>query len=200
MNDISRRTLIERSAAMAAGLAATTLFPEHTSAAMHMPVHEDYTSAPRLRFGVIGINHSHIYGMVDATVRGGGELVRFYSMEPELAGEFARRYPDAKRAGDERAILDDPSISLVLSSITPDQRAPLGIRVMEHGKDYLSDKPGMTSLAQLADARRVQKATKRIYSIMYSERVENAATVHAGELVKQGAIGRVIQTIGLGPH
>ena len=35
---------------------------------------------------------------------------------------------------------------------------------------------------------------------MYSERFENRATVKAGELVKAGAIGQVIQTIGLGPH
>src|SRR5207302_9111030 len=48
--------------------------------------------------------------------------------------------------------------------------------------------------------RRVQKETGRIYSIMYSERFENKATVKAGNLVKAGAIGRVIQTIGLGPH
>jgi predicted dehydrogenase len=71
---------------------------------------------------------------------------------------------------------------------------------MQHGKDYMSDKPGITSLEQLAEVRRVQKQTKRIYSIMYSERFENKATVKAGELVKAGAIGKVIQTIGLGPH
>src|SRR5690554_8145524 len=35
---------------------------------------------------------------------------------------------------------------------------------------------------------------------MYSERLENRATVKAGELVKEGAIGKVIQTMGLGPH
>jgi predicted dehydrogenase len=46
----------------------------------------------------------------------------------------------------------------------------------------------------------VQGETKRIYSILYSERLENAATIRAGDLVKQGAIGRVVQTIGLGPH
>jgi predicted dehydrogenase len=101
---------------------------------------------------------------------------------------------------DEREILEDPSIQLVLSSIIPDERAPLGIRVMQHGKDYMSDKPGIITLAQLADVRRVQAATKRIYSIMYSERLENAATVRAGELVRAGAIGTVIQTVGLGPH
>jgi len=62
------------------------------------------------------------------------------------------------------------------------------------------DKPGATSLAQLAEARRVQASTKRIYSIVYSERFENGATVRAGELVQAGAIGKVIQTVGLGPH
>ena len=58
----------------------------------------------------------------------------------------------------------------------------------------------MTTLEQLAEARKVQAETKRIYSIMYSERFENRATVRAGELVKAGAIGKVVQTIGLGPH
>ena len=33
----------------------------------------------------------------------------------------------------------------------------------------MSDKPGMTSLAQLEEVRRVQAETKRIYSIYYSE-------------------------------
>src|SRR6185369_16844768 len=117
-----------------------------------------------------------------------------------LAAEFSKKYPQAKRLVDEKEILEDKSIHLVLSSIIPNERAPLGIRVMQHGKDYMSDKPGITSLEQLAEVRRIQKQTGRIYSIMYSERLENKATVKAGELVKAGAIGKVIQTIGLGPH
>jgi predicted dehydrogenase len=148
----------------------------------------------------VGINHSHIYGMVDAVVRGGGELASVYVKEPELLAEFTKRYPQAKVAREEREVLEDPSIALVLSSIVPVERAPLGIRVMRHGKDYMADKPGITTLEQLAEVKRVQAATKRIYTIVYSERFENAATVRAGELVKAGAIGQVIQTVGLGPH
>jgi predicted dehydrogenase len=154
----------------------------------------------RLRFGVVGTNHGHIYGMVDAVSRGGGQLVSFHAHEADLAAEFARRYPAARQVNDERAILEDRSIQLVLSSITPNERAPLGIRVMQHGKDYVVDKPGVTSLAQLAEVRQVQSATKRIYSIVYSERFENGATIRAGELVQAGAIGTVIQTAGFGPH
>lgn len=157
-------------------------------------------AAPRIRFAVVGIDHPHIYSQVMAVERGGGELVWVHSQEAGLLAEFTKRFPRAKVARGEAEVLEDPSIQLVLSSIVPDQRAPLGVRVMRHGKDYMSDKPGITSLDQLAEVRRVQAETKRIYSIMYSERLENRATVRAGELVAGGAIGRVVQTIGLGPH
>ena len=155
---------------------------------------------PRIRFSVIGINHSHINVQVNAVVRGGGELVALYAKEDDLAAGFMKTFPQVKRVPTEKEVLEDSSIQLVLSSAIPDQRAPIGIRVMQHGKDYMADKPGITTLEQLAEVRRVQAQTKRIYSIMYSERFENRATVKAGELVKAGAIGRVVQTIGLGPH
>jgi predicted dehydrogenase len=155
---------------------------------------------PRIRFGVIGINHAHIYSQVAATVGGGGELVAVFAKEADLLDAFTKRYPQAKVARSDREILEDPSIKLVLSASIPNERAPLGIEVMRHGKDFMVDKPGMTTLEQLDDVRRVQGETKRVYSVMYSERHENRATVLAGELVKKGAIGQVIQTIGLGPH
>jgi predicted dehydrogenase len=156
--------------------------------------------APRIRFAAIGLNHAHIYGQVEAVLRGGGELTSFFAKEPDLASAFSKRHPQAKLAGSEREILDDPSIKLVVSASIPNERAPLGIEVMRHGKDFMVDKPGMTTLEQLAEVRRVQKETRRMYSILYSERLENRASVKAGELVKAGAIGQVIQTIGLGPH
>ena len=158
------------------------------------------SKSPRLRFSVIGLNHGHIYGQVAAVLRGGGQLVSYYAKEPELAAAFSKQHPQAKAAGSAREILEDNSIQLVLSAAIPEERAPLGIEVMRHGKDYMVDKPGIITLEQLAEVRRVQKETQRIYSIMYSERFDNAATVKAGELVKAGAIGQVIQTVGLGPH
>ncbi len=154
----------------------------------------------RIKFAVININHSHIHSMTEAIKRGGGELVALYAKEPELVASYLKKFPEAKLAKSENEILEDPSIQLVLSSGIPDERAPLGIRVMQHGKDYLTDKPGIISLEQLAEVKRVQKQTKRIYSIMYSERFENKATLRASELVKAGAIGNVIQTVNLAPH
>ena len=156
--------------------------------------------AQRIRFAAIGMNHGHINGQTDAVIRGGGELVSFHAKEPELAAAYAKRYPQAKLARSEQEILEDPKIQLVVSASIANERAPLGVRVMRHGKDFMADKPGITTLEQLAEVRKVQAETKRIYSICYSERLENRATVKAGELVKAGAIGRVIQTVGLGPH
>jgi predicted dehydrogenase len=154
----------------------------------------------RIKFGVIGLNHGHIYGQTRAVIRGGGELVSFFAKEPDLAAAFQKEFPQARLARTESEILEDKALQLVVSASIPSERAPLGIRVMQHGKDFMVDKPGVTSLAQLAEVRRVRKQTKRIYSILYSERLENPATIRAAEMVRAGAIGKVVQTIGLGPH
>jgi predicted dehydrogenase len=153
-----------------------------------------------IKFAVCGISHDHIYGMIGAVQRGGGILVAAYGQEPDKLTVFTKRFPDVKMVKSEDEILNDESIQLVLSSTIPNQRAPLGVRVMEHGKDYLSDKPGVTTLEQLAAVRKTIAATHRIYGIMYSERLEVKAAVKAGELIQAGAIGRVIQTINIAPH
>lgn len=204
----NRRKFISQSIATAASLAAVAL-PEsiygkisETNRPVMEPGHvgQKKGSTASIRFSAIGLNHGHIYSQVEAVIRGGGELVSFYAKEKELAEAFAKRYPQAKLARSEKEILEDSTIQLVASASIPVDRATLGIEVMRHGKDFMADKPGIITLEQLGEVRRVQRETKRIYSITYSERFENRATVKAGELVKAGAIGKVIQTIGLGPH
>ncbi|HEX8138149.1 MAG TPA: Gfo/Idh/MocA family oxidoreductase [Pyrinomonadaceae bacterium] len=155
---------------------------------------------PRIRFSVIGLNHAHIYAQVKAVIAGGGELAQCYAGEPELVAAFAEAFPQARLARHQDEILEDDSVQLVLSAAIPNERAPLGIEVMRRGKDFMVDKPGATTLEQLSEVRRVQAETGRIYSVMYSERFESRATVRAGELAQAGSIGKVIQTVGLGPH
>jgi predicted dehydrogenase len=200
INKKSRRRFLGESITTAAGIAALGISNGANAYAAPAPGVITRPLAATVKFSVIGINHGHIYGQVEAAIRGGGQLYSFYAKEPDLAAAFQKRYPDAKAARSEDEILQDKSIQLVLSSAIPSERAPLGIRVMKSGKDYMVDKPGITTLNQLAEVRKVQAETKRIYSIMYSERLENKATVKAGELIAAGAIGKVIQTIGLGPH
>ncbi|MBX3241952.1 MAG: Gfo/Idh/MocA family oxidoreductase [Chitinophagaceae bacterium] len=187
-----RRRFIKESSKVAAGITILSSLPRTSAAAA--------PKESKIKFSVIGINHGHIYGMVDAITRGGGQLVSFYAKEPNLVADFSKKYPYARLSRSEKEVLEDKTTQLIMSSGIPVERAPLGIEVMKHGKDYLVDKPGITTLKQLEQVKKVQKETRRIYSIMYSERLENRATVKAGEMVKAGAIGEVIQTIGLGPH
>ena len=197
MND--RRSFIKSAIGVSAGIVAAQHVSGSEFSPFTLPLVKK-SQAPRIRFSVIGLNHGHIYSQVNSVIRGGGELVAFHAKEDDLAADFTKSFPQAKRVQTETEILEDNSVQLVVSASIPNERAPLGIRVMEHGKDFMVDKPGITSLTQLDDVRRVQKKTGRIYSILYSERLENKATVKAGELVQAGAIGKVVQTIGMGPH
>jgi len=154
----------------------------------------------RIKFAVCGMSHDHIYGMILAIMRGGGEFVAAWAGEPDKLASLKARFPNVKIAATQDEIIEDPAIQLVLSSQVASERAPLGVRAMRHGKDFLADKPGITTLAQLAEVRKTIAETKRIYGIMYSERLEVKAAVYAGDLVQQGAIGKVIQTINIAPH
>lgn len=155
---------------------------------------------PSIRFSVIGVNHGHIHSQVNVLLHAGAEFVSFHAPEPDLAAPFAATYPQARQARSAEEILEDNSVQMIVSAGIPCDHAALGVRVMQHGKDYMSDKPAFTSLEQLAEARRVQAETGRIYSVYFSERLEMGACVKAAELVRAGAIGKVVQTLGLGPH
>lgn len=164
------------------------------------PAGPEQTPQHSIKFAVCGISHDHIYGMIGAVTRGGGELVAAWGGEEDKLAIFKKRFPHVKIVATQDEIIHDTSIQLVLSSQVASERAGIGIRVMQSGKDYLSDKPGITTLEQLAEVRKTIAETKRIYGILYSERLEVKAAVYAGQLIQQGAIGKVIQTINIAPH
>lgn len=153
-----------------------------------------------IKFAAIGINHAHIYGQVECLKRAGGQFVAFHAVEDDLAATFSEKFPEAKRVADPKEILEDASIAVITTAAIPADRAAISLAAMRAGKDVLSDKPGMTTFAQLEEIKQVQKQTGRIYGVLYSEHFEVKATVEAGNLIAQGAIGKVINTVGLGPH
>jgi predicted dehydrogenase len=203
MDNVSRRSLLKAagSAGIIGGFGETALALQ-TGQVTHEVASgptQEHTPKHTIKFAVIGLDHNHINGITDTIRRSGGELVSVYSTNlPALAG-FQKRYSGVKVARSEDEILNDSSIQLVCSASIPNLRAPLGVRVMRHGKDFLSDKPAITTLEQLEEVRRTIQETGRIFGIMYG-RLESRATMHAGELLKDGAIGRVVQTVELAPH
>jgi predicted dehydrogenase len=152
------------------------------------------------RFAAIGLDHGHIYGMCNGLVEAGGNLVSVFDPDPAKVAEFCRTYPGVRAATCAEEILEDAALKLVASAPVPAERGPLGLRVMDHGKDYFTDKPPFTTLEQLGAARHKTAETRRKYAVYYSERLHVEAAVYAGQLIQKGAIGRVLQVIGLGPH
>ena len=163
-----------------------------TPEALHRPV----------RFAAVGLDHAHAFGQVHGLVEQGCELVGLSSDDPDAAVAQAvrERWPAAPWVGDGTQLLHDPSIDLVVTAAVPDRRGPIAVEALRHGKDVVADKPGCVTLDQLAEVERAVAESGRFWSVTFSERFEVRCAVKAGELVRSGRIGRVVQTLGLGPH
>ncbi len=148
----------------------------------------------------VGLDHGHIYGMCNGLVEAGAELRLVYDPDPAKVAALCERFPGARPAASEEEVLEDASVQLVASAAVPADRCGVGLRAMDHGKDFFVDKPPLTTLEQLAAARAKVAETSLKYGVYFSERLHVESAVFAGQLVEQGAIGRVVQVIGMGAH
>jgi predicted dehydrogenase len=151
-------------------------------------------------FAAACLDHGHIYAMCRGLIDAGAQLRWVYDPDPAKVSAFCATYPQARVAASLDQILQDASIRLVAAAGVPCTRGPTGCTVMAAGKDYFCDKSPFTEFAQLEEARRVAHLTGRKFAVYYSERLHVECAVRAGELVRAGAIGRVVQVLGLGPH
>lgn len=151
-------------------------------------------------FAAVGAAHPHVHNMIGMLQRAGAHFTAFYDDDPVIAQQVATRYDGVTVAATRQQILDDPKVALVVGTPPHDERAALGIAVMQHGKDYLCAKPGLITHSQLQAAETVAAQTGRRYLVYFGERLHNRSTVKALELAQAGRIGRVVQTVGFGPH
>lgn len=151
-------------------------------------------------FAAVALDHGHIYGQCNGLVQAGGSLRKVFDPDPSKIAAFVAKFPQAGVASCIDEILEDPGIKLVAAAAIPSERGPLGCRVMESGKDYFTDKTPFTTMEQLAEAKSAVERTGQKYMVYYSERLHVECAVFAGQLIRDGVIGRVIQVIGTGPH
>lgn len=151
-------------------------------------------------FAATALEHGHVYGMCNGLSEAGGTLRYVYDPDPAKARAFQARFPDVQVARSLDELLADPEVRLVAAAAVPDERGPLGVTVMDAGKDYFTDKAPFTTLEQLESARAAVARTGRKYAVYYSERLHSECAVLAGELIQEGAVGQVVQVLGLGPH
>lgn len=154
----------------------------------------------KLKFAAIGLRHAHIYGMCTELIRAGAELVGYFDDDEASCAAFAQHFPAATQARCEQELLANPATALIAGAAVPCERAALGIRVMRAGKDYFTDKGPFTAKQQLSEVRRVIAETGKKYMVCYSERLQSECSEYAGKLIREGAIGRVYQVVGMGPH
>jgi len=150
--------------------------------------------------GVIGLDHGHIFGMCNGLSEAGADIAFVYDSDVKKVEAFQEKFPSAKQATSKLEVLEDPSLHLIASAGIPSDRGPLGLEVLDHGKDYFSDKPPFTTQAQVAKARSKVIETGRKWFVYYSERLHVEAAVYAEQLLKQGAIGDIVSIRGWGPH
>jgi len=151
-------------------------------------------------FAVAALDHGHIYGMSNGLIEAGATLKYVYDPDAEKVKQFVERYPQAEVAESLEQILADKEIKLVAAAAVPSERCALGLKVMAADKDYFTDKAPLTTLEQLEDAKAMVRKTGKKYAVYYSERLHVESAVFAGQLIRDGAIGKVIQTLGTGPH
>ncbi len=153
-------------------------------------------------FSAIGLDHGHIYGMTNGLLEAGATLKWVYDPDPAKVEAFLNTYKEegVQTAQSEEQVLSDPEVRLIAAACVTSERAALGIRAMKAGKDYFVDKAPLTTLEQLDAVKQTIAETGKKYMVSYSERLQSECAVYAGQLVQQGAIGKVVQVLGMGPH
>ena len=148
----------------------------------------------------VALDHGHIYGMCNGLSEAGATIKWVYDPDSEKIAAFLKMFPETAVAESEEQVLSDPEVQLIASAAVTSKRCELGLRVLAAGKDYFTDKAPLTSLEQLEAAKKAVAETGKKYMVYYSERIHVESAVFAGQLIEEGAIGKVIQVMGMGPH
>lgn len=155
-----------------------------------------------VRFAAVGLDHAHIFGQVAGLTGAGAEFAAMATDDPSaaVATQLKERYPDVRFVDDVAELINSDDIDLVVTAAVPDRRGPIAVQALRAGKDVVADKPGCVSLDQLEEVKKAVAESGRFWSVTFSERFGVPAVSKAGELVRDGRIGKVVQTLGLGPH
>ncbi|NUS00340.1 MAG: Gfo/Idh/MocA family oxidoreductase [Kribbellaceae bacterium] len=160
------------------------------------------SSTHAVRFAAVGLDHAHIFGQVAGLIGAGAEFVAMATDDPSaaVAASMRERFADVPVVDNPDELIARDGIDLIVTAGVPDRRGPIAVAAMLAGKDVVTDKPGCVSLEQLEEIKKAVDRSGRFWSVTFSERFEVPSVIKAGELVREGRIGTVVQTLGLGPH
>lgn len=164
------------------------------------PLPEPAVTSGAFPIAAVGLDHGHIFGMVEGLVDAGATLTWVYDSDAARVAELTAKYPGAKAAASEQQVLDDPAVQLVATAAIPSERAGVGLRAIAAGKHAFVDKAPLTTFEQLAAVREATARTGLKYAVYYGERLHSEAAVLAEQLIARNAIGTVLNVTSFGPH
>ena len=151
-------------------------------------------------FSAVRLDHGHIYGMCNGLTEAGGTLKYVYDRDPKKVEAFLKAFPGAKAARSEEEAIEDPDTHMIAGAAVTSERCALGLKAMNAGKDYFTDKAPFTTMEQLCSAKEAVRRTGRKYMVYYAERLHDEGSILAGYIAHSGDIGKVISVTGFGPH
>jgi predicted dehydrogenase len=152
------------------------------------------------RVAAVGLDHNHIFGMAQGLSEAGASIDLVFDPDPAKVEAFQARFPSARPAESFDEVLESERIQLVACASIPAERFQVAAQVLNVGKDFFVDKPPLTTLAQLGAIRELVANSQKKFLVYFSERLHNESATAAAILIERGAIGRVLQVLGLGPH
>jgi predicted dehydrogenase len=152
-----------------------------------------------VRFTVVGIEHLHAFELVDGLLGAGAVDVGHAARPGPLLDMYEQWRTDSPRLDTDEA-LTRGDVDLVVLAGVPAERAAHAITALDAGRSVLSDKPGVTTLDQLTDVIAAEMYGDQRWWVLFSERFGNRAVTEAIARAHAGAIGRIVDVVGLGPH
>ena len=150
------------------------------------------------RFAVAGIEHLHVFELVGGLVGAGAIEVGHWGTPGPLLDAYRQWRPDSAELDLDTALRAE--VDLVVLAGIPSERATHAATALRSGASVLSDKPGVTTFEQLDSVLDAEEASTGRWWVLFSERFCNRAVLEAVRRVHAGAIGRVVDVVGLGPH
>jgi predicted dehydrogenase len=151
-----------------------------------------------LRVGVIGIEHLHLFEMIDGLVRVGAETV-CHAADGPLADMYAGWRTDSESRPRDDVLADD-SLDLIVTAAVPAERADIAVAALQAGRHVLAAKPAMTTIEDLDRIDRAARETGVRWWVFFSERLSNRAVNEAVRRVHAGDIGELVAITGMAPH
>ena len=164
------------------------------------PNRQDSNMADKLRIGVLGLVHDHIWGVLNHLAEvDDAVLVGAADPHPELLQKFRERTGCTKTYTVYDELLDTHELDAVFAYGTNRGTGELVALAAERGLHVMSEKP-MASDLVVADDMLVAARKSGVLLMVNWPIAWNPAVQHALKLVREGKIGRVWQLKWRGGH